>query len=408
MPPATPGLREALGDDMAAHRDPVPTGRGRGRRGRRNPTTVRRRAVAAAGAVLLTVVACGGPDPDLATPETTPGTTAAPTPVVAPTSPGPTTPVESPTTPEVGPLDLFLEDLADAWDEDWARAQMARAEEITAACMLEHGFTYVPIDYSGGGGTPPPVEEPDVVWGTLEFAETYGYGATTDPWSDSGPVMEDPVEPWVDPNDGYVDGLSETERQAYNLALYGEEHHGAGAAEYRWEDAGCSGRAQHEVYDTPGGLTEDELIELQEGMGALGSAVAADPRVVAAAARWADCMADAGHPGLTAVTDAEEAVYEAVNEVYERAYADVERDAPMTEEQWQALEAETGPQLAALTAWEIETAVDDLRCRAEVGYDEIEHQVDVEHQEEFVAEHRAELDAWLEATRKLGGPLMGD
>src|SRR5690606_41250622 len=77
----------------------------------------------------------------------------------------------------------------------------------------------------------------------------------TDAWADQQP--QEPVEEWADPNGGYVMAMPPAEPEAYFEALHGpmEEFEDDGEwvadvdVEYSWEDAGCYGLAQHEVYD---------------------------------------------------------------------------------------------------------------------------------------------------------------
>ena len=57
-------------------------------------------------------------------------------------------------------------------------------------------------------------------WDSLEFAEQYGYGATT---SQDMPMNQGADEEWVDPNADYVATMSETEQQAFYEALYGAQ-----------------------------------------------------------------------------------------------------------------------------------------------------------------------------------------
>ena len=49
-----------------------------------------------------------------------------------------------------------------------------------------------------------------------EWAETYGFGFTTFAYEEAGAIEEDQ---WVDPNQGYVEGLSDSARDAYYAAL---------------------------------------------------------------------------------------------------------------------------------------------------------------------------------------------
>lgn len=297
----------------------------------------------------------------------------------------------------LGPLDEYFEQIYGSWDEDTANAQQMQVEEVVAECMAEEGFEYIPVDYSSMGGGYSP-DELDVEWGTLEFAEQYGYGATTNPWGDEA-AEPAPEEEWVDPNQDYVMAMSETEQQAYYAALYGNQEYVEGEeTEYDWTTAGCQGRAQHEVYEVGSGMDEDSFTALQEEMSAMWETIATDPRVTGLDAEWASCMADAGYDGLAAVGDAENQFYEQVNAVYEDAYENTDDSTD-----YEALDAEVQEQLSALTDEEIATAVADFTCREEVRYTEIQQEVNIEYQEEFVAAHKAELDAWAAAAQAAQG-----
>src|SRR5690606_2364200 len=139
------------------------------------------------------------------------------------------------------------------------------------------GFEYTPVDWSAMNGGSFSSDELDVQWGTLEFAEQYGYGATTDPWGNQGEEVVDPgaeQEQFVDPNQEYVDSMSETEASAYYAALYGEQPEFDENAdpeaeietEYSWEDAGCQGKASHEVYEVGTGMDDERFTALQDEM----------------------------------------------------------------------------------------------------------------------------------------------
>jgi hypothetical protein len=313
---------------------------------------------------------------------------------------------EADDTEDMGPLDVYFDKIYGEYDQDQANAQQIEAEEITAACMQEQGFTYTPVDYSSMNGGAIAVEptEPDIEWGTVEFAEKYGYGATTNPWGDEAePMPEETGEEWVDPNQEYVESMSETERTAYYLALYGDQSAMEEPAPdeeyvYDWTTAGCSGKAQHEVYEEGNGQDTDEFKALQEDMDAMWEASAADPRLADLNSTWASCMADAGYPGLAAIGDAENAIYEEVNALWEDAYEGTGKgDEEMTEEDYNAINESIEDAKKEITPREIKTATADFGCREEIRYDEIQREVNVEYQQEFVDSHKAELDAWAES-----------
>ena len=322
------------------------------------------------------------------------------------TKPGEPEPSE---TPEPGPLDAYFSQMYGDQSQEDANAQQMRSEEIIAECMNEQGFEYTPVDYSSMQGGPVDMVEPEVQWGTKEFAAQYGYGATTDPYGNQEEQEPPPdEEPFVDPNQDYVMAMSETEQQAYYIALYGEQSQEQtdpeAEIEWSWEDAGCQGRAQHEVYEGGNGMDDGAFEELQEEMTAMYDASMADPRIAELNAGWASCMADKGIEGMAAVGDGETRIYDQVNALWEDQTSGGEE---WTEEDWQAQQDEIEKKMAAITPEEIKTAVADFDCREKVGYDKVQREVNLEYQQDFVDAHKAELDAWLAATKTADGKAKG-
>ncbi|WP_182111922.1 MULTISPECIES: hypothetical protein [unclassified Actinotalea] len=294
-----------------------------------------------------------------------------------------------------GPIDELYEEMYRGDNEEAMNQQMMDVEERTAACMAEQGFEYIPVDWTQGGGFDPG-EELDVEWGTLEFAEKYGYGATTNPYGDG---TEAPgAEEWVNPNDELVSAMSETEVQAYNEALWGPpvESTGDEPVEWTWETGGCQGRAQHEV-DVENGVGGEEFEALQDEMEAMWMEIENDPKLVELNAEWASCMADAGYPGFAAPTDAETSIYDKVNAVYDEVYAGASFDENTTEEDWAAVEEQVQEQLGAITEEEMKTALADYTCREDVDMLRTQAEINVEHQQAFYDAHKQELEAWRDA-----------
>lgn len=338
-------------------------------------TSPARSATAAAGiALALTLTACSsGPDGD-----------------------------DGSTEIEAGPLDEYFEQMYGDWDEEDGNRQMLEVEEITAECMRELGFEYTPVDHSAQGGVTFSSDDLDVDWGSREFAEQYGYGATTDPWGEQEMPEPEPEQEWVDPNQEYVDAMSESEQTAYYAALYGEQTFDESADpdepfEYDWTQAGCSGKAQHEVYEVGTGMGDERFVALQEEMNTMWESMMDDPRIAEATARWSACMADAGYSGLASSEDAQNLIYDKVNAIYENAYADVPFDEEATEEDYAAIEEAVQREISALTAEEIEVAVADFDCREDARLDAVQQELNLEYQQEFVDAHKDELDAWLES-----------
>lgn len=314
----------------------------------------------------------------------------------------------SPSSSSAGPLDQFFQDINGAYDEDKSNEQSRKAEEITAACMAEQGFDYTPVDYSQQGGRTISVDDSDVPWGTLEFAKKWGYGMTTNPYAESASAEPDPQQTWTDPNQAYVEAMSETEQQAYYAALYGDQSaatDGAGdgeAVEYDWSKAGCQGKAQHEVYEVDNPWNDKKFQALQEEMGKVWEQVQNDPRVTEATSAWIDCMADKGHDGLATVDDAQNAISEKSNAVWEHAYEGVDT-ANMSEEQMADIQKQIDAKLAEITDEEIATATDDFTCRDKVKYTATQQKVQHDLEQKFVDSHKDELEAFKVAMQESQG-----
>ena len=316
----------------------------------------------------------------------------------------------------LGPLDVYYQEIYGGGEDEEAMqaksdAQQVKVEEIVAACMREQGFEYTPVDYSSMTSYSSDADL-DVEFGSKEFAEKYGYGITTNPWGNSEPAPEEDGEQFVDPNQAYQEAMSPTEQQAFQTALYGDMSEMEAPVEeeepapYDWTTAGCQGRAQHEVYEV-GGLGAEEMSALDEQMTAMYESITADPRIAELNAEWASCMADAGYDGLVTVAGAQEQFYEKVNALQEEFYGmDPETGEmtgePPTAEQMEATEKDMQAAMSALTPEEIKMAVADFDCREGIDFDAIQQKVNVEYQQDFVDEHKAELDAWVAKAAEAG------
>ncbi len=309
-----------------------------------------------------------------------------------------------------GPLDEYSARIYGySYDEDQksqeemqaeADAQNREVEELVASCMQDQGFDYIPNDTNGG--TVYAGDDLDVEWGTREFAEQYGYGISTDPWSSSEMPVDDGSE-YVDPNAEYTEAMSESELQAYQEALWGppqEYVEGEEPQEYDWTTAGCYGSAQHEVYETSGAET-DEYSALEDEISSFWETVQADPQIAELHAAWGSCMADAGFDGMTNVNESTQPLYDEWNQL--QGWEDPDYQALLETWDWEA-EPDGPPQpeadadaVAAFTKKEIETAVADFDCQQEVDFQAESQRIDHELQQQFVDQHEAELEAWASA-----------
>jgi hypothetical protein len=254
--------------------------------------------------------------------------------------------------------------------EDERHRQYAM-EELIAGCMARQGFEYRPV---------PPE---DRLAGTFaeayalapaEFARQYGYGVTTL----RGAIGEPPP---ADPNQQIRDQLSPEALRGYERAMWGT---GSGSG------PGCQEQASTTVYGDQSELDQGfgQFQELLDRIGELYQQIEADPRLAAAATRWAECLAAAGYPGFSRPDDARESVFDRLSAV-----------------QGPGQPTPDPAELAAIGDYERALAPVDLACRQE-HVDGLRWEVTVERERQFIDAHRAELVRyrdWLAGTREETG-----
>lgn len=305
-------------------------------------------------------------------------------------------PAPKPTpTQESSPLEALLRDYLGDWSNEDVTRQLVAMEDLVATCMAEQGFDYTPVDYAAMG-LDLTGETLGLEWGSKEFAEQYGYGITTNP------ALGADAEQPEDPNAEYVAGMTPTEQEAYYTALYGVHYaemsdpRAVAEAGWDWRDLGCTGSAQNEVLSGDA-AQQDQFAALQEEMTLMMEAAAADPRLAQVNADWAACMADAGFADLAKVGDPEAALSAEVAALQQAAAAQIDPTVPTGPGSAEQVEAAMQEQLDEITQREIDTAVADAQCRADVGYDDARRAIDTEYQVQFLAEHRTEVQDWLES-----------
>jgi hypothetical protein len=280
---------------------------------------------------------------------------------------------------------LYGGDLSPEEQEAQSAEQNRQVEEQVADCMQDEGFEYVPAtgNYSYGSSDDVVYEPEDRDW-----VSQYGYGAVNSPWNEQ---PADPEQEYVDPNGDYVASLSESEQTAYYEALNGpqpsEEDQAAmedGSYEYDWTTSGCYGAAQHEVYEAEDPTQSEEFAPLMDAINSFYEKSSTDPAMQELDAAWAACMDTAGHPGFAVQFDAQNSIYDAQNELYEAAPVDA--DGNSTGEVDQAA-------MDALGEQEIELALADLDCREETDYRASAEDIQFGLEEDFVADHKSELEA---------------
>ncbi|MPQ99845.1 hypothetical protein GB931_18365 [Modestobacter sp. I12A-02628] len=293
---------------------------------------------------------------------------------------------ESPLTPYFDAV--YGGDLSEEEQQARFEEQQREQEEIVAQCMQDEGFEYTPADngsFSTSDGSEYRPEDRD-------WVEQYGYGAINSPFNEQPP----PEEEYVDPNADYVMSLSESEQQAFNEALYGppvpeDQMSEDGSYEYDWEASGCTGRAQHEVTGEDPSQSE-EFRPLFDAINELYETAASSPDMTALDAEWAACMDAAGQPGFSVQADAQNSIYEEQSALYEDAGSGELGEAPPPQPGDAVFDA--------LAEKEVELALVDLDCREETDYRDRAADVMFEIEEQFVADHQAELDALVAAAEQ--------
>jgi hypothetical protein len=299
----------------------------------------------------------------------------------------------TPSDSETGPLSAFFEKIGGSYDEEDSKAQQRQVEEIVATCMSEQGFEYTPNEpMTGSAGVMSGDDAPD--WESQEFAEQYGYGAST---SDDLFGGGDTGEEWVDPNADYVAGMSESEQTEFYAALYGTppevdpeaDPDAATEYEYNWEEAGCQGKAQHEVYDQ-NALWDDPAIKaLNEEMSAEYENLADDPKLRASTEKWASCMADGGYD-FTTPDEAQQSIYDELNGLYES----VAPPEGATEEELANFDyTPDATKMAELKKKEIALATVDWKCKDSAGYYDAYKKANLEIEKRMWDKYGAQLQA---------------
>lgn len=285
--------------------------------------------------------------------------------------------------------DATAQEQQEFWNE-----QQRKTEELVAQCMTKEGFEYVPNTNNGGVVFS---SDGDDMWrpDDREWVEKYGYGAANSPWQEQQQEQTEQQgdtnpEEYTDPNQPYLDSLTEAERQAYYEALWGKgqeldpDADPNEAQEWNWETAGCQGWAQHEVQGS-NPWEQDENKPLVEAVQKFYEGLQNNPAFTELDAAWASCMAEKGFGGFTKQWDAQNSVYELLN-----AY-------------WQSNEGPQGedfgtikdPEYAKIAETEIPLALADLECREKTDYRQAYLRAQFGAEEQFIADHREELDALI-------------
>lgn len=307
------------------------------------------------------------------------------------------------------PLDEFLGGTRSGDQQEADRLQQLEVEAVVATCMQQAGFEYTPVDpekMMGGFVSFSDTDQRDPDW-----VARYGYGIST-------MDMQAP-EPSDDPNNARVEAMTESERTAYFEALYGTGGTGsmtvmgggvavqaappigAGEAAASEDTAtsapevparpGCLQQADVEVRGERPEFDPEQFNDLFEALGEMNEAVETDQRLSAAITAWSGCMADAGHPNLKKVSEAQDAIFQQWADLNGWEISSSSGGGMAVTAQAVGELPQVDPEkLAALKNDEISMATDDLGCRGD--FDTLRDTVRRELETSFVDAHRVELE----------------
>ncbi len=272
---------------------------------------------------------------------------------------------------------------------DW-QDKTHHVQELVARCMRDEGWEYMPLNL------------PDVSpgWDLDNQRESYqerGFGIA---WATLHVGEQDPQDPyadWVDPNEEYRNGLTETELAAYWASLMGTEAEQAESlhtstdpvtgmtsvevgGEYGY-GPGCNGQAHEAVYGANPSARQIQLEAVRQFYQDLDTRIAADPRAVALNAAWSECMAREGFD-----VDAPIEIWNIEFPRIQRRHAQIV-PVPVTSED--QLSEDQRERLKQLLRDEISLAVAHFDCSQD--YDVTMARLAAEIEQAFALEHESQL-----------------
>jgi len=294
------------------------------------------------------------------------------------------------------PLEEYIGQAVLNDQDEWRRAAddfALQREEFIAACMRDAGFNYQPdlnsTRFSLGTSAFDDVHPDDRDW-----VAQFGFGAVSGHRHRSGGSIFDVRDD--DPNADYVAALSETARAAYEYALYGSVDNPPQQTNTHaeWQDwmrtRGCWGQGVVAAQlDNPIFLTQsDEFAPLFSAIAEMNQAIWDRPELATLDGEWAHCMADAGHVGFSSPGEAESSF---MGEYFMTSFL-------VQQQQAEGSVDDSVDLLGDLQAREIAVALADLDCREATSYAVRKAALRLEVETQFVADHRALLEDFRNAT----------
>ncbi len=289
------------------------------------------------------------------------------------------------------------------------RENFRRVQELTAECMRDEGFEYVPqtMDNVKAG-----YFDEAFSLELEQFVKRYGYGFSLTAFGGD-------EDEYQDPNEEIRQSLSGSAREAYERALWGavdgfeisiDAEADPEDVVIDPEDMGCTGIASAQVYGesgvptlevNPGEPGGDELFRDVE---ALGDRFRRDPRIVAATEEWAECMAGNGYPDFKEPQQAENAVFDRILALQGLGgEGDESANSAGGFAVMAGPDADVDPDdVEELQQYEIDVATADYDCQRG-HYQETHDEVAREMEQQFVDDHREELERFRDQMAEMAG-----
>ncbi len=262
---------------------------------------------------------------------------------------------------------------------------LRKQEELTIACMAEHGFT-IPASETQPSVTGTGL---DLDINSREFAETYGYGVFNNPFS-AGPLgvltSQGAPEAPTSAIDEFYESLDVADQQAFSEAFDGAPEEGGRGV------GGCFGDARAAVFDT-NPWDAEAFRTLINTMKSIYRDTQNDHRTAELNQQWVACMADAGFGGLKTHANAHE---EFTQQLFELQRAFEAENPPVRGQELPTFEF-TGPEIDAGLERERAQAVADWDCRDSLHYESEMLRTKFKYEQQYIEEHEAELIAFRDA-----------
>lgn len=247
--------------------------------------------------------------------------------------------------------------------------RQGKVEELIRDCMKAQGFEYTPVD---------PNAERATLTGSAnlsedDFVKQFGYGITT-------LYEQRRALATKGPNAEYKASLPPAQQAAYDKALYGKSLGVTFSSAIDSGDfadlGGCTKEATEKAF---GGA--QNLSTLQAKLDQLDEQIAADARMVNAVKGWADCMREAGYPGLKDPDEVDQRLEDKLEEIVGPT---PRNGIPFSTKPYDKAA------LAALQKEEVKMVRADVKCE-EDNIEEVEKKVRPEYEKRFQEENASLL-----------------